>query len=221
MKSVSAKRLHEEDGPETKGERSKRQIKQVIAKLAMTHDVADITLADICEAAGLTTGAVYFHFKNKDDAVEEMVIDEVSGFWRTRMAALGDAPLDAVIAAIVQAVTDYNIKKKRLAQAIQIVINARPRAYEAWHAGRAPAIDMLERAIAEARKQAGLSTDASRYLAYFVLGSIEDLAMDVFQWRNPTLKQFAATPEDWNRRQAQLWRWAILAPIDSLEKRKR
>ena len=72
---------------------------------------------------------------------------------------------------------------------------------------------MFQEAIAEARAARGLPAQDAPYLAHFILNSIEDLAMDVFQWKNPTLTPFADTEENWNRRQAALWAWAVLAPM--------
>lgn len=201
------------DKRETKGERSKRYILSVIAKLAMTREISEVTLADICEAADVSTGAIYFHFKSRDDAVAAMIIDQVGNLWAEPMARVQDAPLEDVLDEIVTSISDFHVRKRRLKRAIQAVINSDPRAYQAWLIGRAPAIERLSEAIAAARAAEGLPTDSSTFLAYFVLGSIEDLAMDVFQWRNPTLQPFAADIDDWNAKQVALWRWAALAPL--------
>jgi len=201
------------DGRQTKGERSKRHILSVIAKLAMTREISEITLADICEAAEVSTGAIYFHFKSRDDAVAAMIIDQVGALWVEPMTRVKNAPLEDVLEAIVTSISDFHVRKRRLKRAIQAVINSDPRAYQAWLDGRSPAIERLSQSIAAARAAEGLSTDEAAFLAYFVLGSIEDLSMDVFQWRNPTLQPFAADVEDWNAKQVALWRWAVLAPL--------
>lgn len=198
----------------SKGERSRQHLKQAIAELASTRGVAEITLADICEAAGLTTGAVYFHFRNKDDALEAMVIDEVRlayGDMLERaggMTAFGDL-LDVVITGSSR----FQTARKGLSKAVQTVINSRPRAYEAWIAARVPVIARLQEAIAAIRAEHLLPTRPSGYLAHMILNSIEDLAMDAFQWGNPTLAPYARDVAGWNRRQFELWSWAVLAPM--------
>jgi hypothetical protein len=63
-------------------------------------------------------------------------------------------------------------------------------------------------------RRGGLETGSSSFLGLFILNSIEDLGMDVYQWKNPTLQPYAATTEDWVGRQARLWSWAILAPLE-------
>lgn len=200
---------------DTRGDKTRRQIKAVIAKLASKNDLADISLSDICKGTKLTTGAVYFHFKGKDDAVEEMVIDEVEAMY-AGMLKCDYASFEEMARAIIAASTTYQQTTGRRTRAIQLVINSRPRAYEAWLAARAPVIERLTDLIAVSRRQEGLADEASAFLALFILNSIEDLSMDVFQWGNPTLKPFAAKPEDWIERQTALWSWAIHAPIPSL-----
>jgi len=200
---------------DTRGDKTRRQIKAVIAKLASKHNLADISLADICKAAKLTTGAVYFHFKGKDEAVEEMVIDEVESIYG-RLLDQEHATFEEMVRAIVAQSAEYEKATGRRSRAIQLVINSRPRAYEAWIAARTPVIERLTALIAASRRQAGLAEDASPFLAVFILNSIEDLSMDVFQWGNPMLGPFAAKSRDWIERQTALWTWAIYASMPSL-----
>lgn len=199
---------------DTRGDKTRRQIKAVIAKLASKHDLADISLSDICKGSRLTTGAVYFHFKGKDEAVEEMVIDEVETMYG-RLLETRHESFEDMVRAIIAQCAEYEGANGRRSRAIQLVINSRPRAYEAWIAARAPVIARLTDLIASSRHEAGLAEDASAFLALFILNSIEDLSMDVFQWGNPTLKPYAERPEDWIARQTALWSHAILAPIPS------
>ena len=121
-----------------------------------------------------------------------------------------------MVRAIIAQCTAYERTNGRRSRAIQLIINSRPRAYEAWIAARAPIIERLTKLIASSRHEAGLEQDASAFLALFILNSIEDLGMDVFQWGNPTLKPYAERPEDWIARQTALWSHAILAPIPNL-----
>ncbi|HEV2364673.1 MAG TPA: TetR/AcrR family transcriptional regulator [Caulobacteraceae bacterium] len=198
---------------DSRGDRTRRLIKETIARLAMRKDVADITLAEICKAAKLTTGAVYFHFKGKEEAVEEMVIGEVQAHYGQILAEYAGGGFEELVGVILEVSSRYHLARKRLKRAIVVIINARPAAYQAWLAARRPVVRALEQAIAERRREQGLPTDPAPYLALFILNSIEDLAMDVFQWKNPTLAPFAEDMEAWNRRQRALWTFAILAPI--------
>lgn len=213
MRKQNATPSRDEHDGDTRGDRTRRLIKQTIARIAMRKDIAEINLAEICQAAKLTTGAVYFHFKGKEEAIEEMVIDEVQSVYARIIDAVNGKPFNAAIGLILEESAALHRRRKRLPRAIQVTLNTRPRAYEAWLAARHPLIDLLEAAIASERSAKGLETESARYLAYFILNSIEDLAMDVFQWQNPTLSPFATSAQDWNVRQRALWSWAILAPF--------
>ena len=171
---------------DTRGDRTRVLIKQSIAKLAMKKDISTMALSDICSAANLTTGALYFHFTGKDEAIEEMVIDELNNRYGELASAQADEFFESLVAKVLEILSQFHRKRKRLPRAIQVVINTRPRAYEAWLASRRPVINRFEQAIAHERREKGLSSEASPYLAHFILNSIEDLAMDVFQWGNPT-----------------------------------
>lgn len=202
------------EAQDSRGDRTRRQIKAAIAKLLSKQDVAEITLADICKATRLTTGAVYFHFSGKDDAVEEMVIDEVEGIYSALLKGAPDPDFETCVRRLIAACAQYELTNGRRSRAIQQVINARPKAYAAWLAAREPVVERLTALIAEARAAHGLETGSAGFLGLFILNSIEDLGMDVFQWKNPTLQPYAASPDAWVDRQARLWSWAIRAPMD-------
>jgi AcrR family transcriptional regulator len=199
----------------TRGDRTRQAIKSAILRLLMRKDVADINLSEICKAAKLTTGALYFHFRGKDEAVEETVADIVRRAY-AQPERLQAKTFEELVGLTLELSTGWHVTSKRLPRAVTVVINSRPAAYEAWIEARRPVVAHFERLIAEARRARDLSEDPAPYLALFILNSIEDLAMDVFQWRNPTLAQFAEDPKAWNDRQKALWTWAILAPMPEI-----
>jgi len=197
----------------TRGDRTRARIKQAIAKLAATRDLNEITLADICRHAKVTTGALYFHFEDRDEAIDAMAIDEIEAIYARILGGFKGASVANLLQAIVVILTELHQQRGMLPRAVQSVINARPRVYAAWIAARRPLVTLLEDRISHARAAKRLPTAPAPYLAHLVLNSIEDLSMDVFQWKNPTLAPFAQSAEQWNRRQTSLWAWAILAPV--------
>lgn len=207
---------HQPDAePDSRGERTRKGIKQAIARLAARKDVSEINISEICKAARVTTGALYFHFKGKDEAVEEMIIDEVRSVNAMRLSAMRGESFADDIRAVLALSSAYHRTKKRLPRAVGAVINSRPHAYQAWLAARRPVVAVLEADIARERLAHKLSAKAAPYLAHFILNSLEDLALDLYQWGNPTLAPFAETADEWDARQTALWSWAILAPFDS------
>tara|TARA_B100000949_G_scaffold172541_1_gene153054 strand:+ start:1332 stop:1973 length:642 start_codon:yes stop_codon:yes gene_type:complete len=213
MARTKAKSAAASTGKDTRGERTRRKIKKTIAALARKKDVPDFTLADICKAADITTGAFYFHFKSKEEAIEEMVVDEFHHLYQGLLEAPDSNGLRPFLNDLVTRITAYHHKQKRLPRALQMTINAAPAIHDSWINERAPLIDKMEALIAEARAEKNLGTESSRYLAYYLLNAVEDLGMDAFQWNNPTLSRFAEDSTEWNRKQIELWSWAVLAPI--------
>jgi AcrR family transcriptional regulator len=213
-KGTQAGRANATDSKARGGDRTRQQIKKVIAQLANKKELSEITLADICKETKLTTGAVYFHFGGRDEAIEEMVIDEVNALYKEQLAGSSES-FESFVAAIIDANTHYNLKNKQMPRAIATAIFSRPRVYEAWLKARRPVVELLESLIAKKRADRSLSLSEAPYLAHFILNSIEDLAIDVFQWANPALAPFAADPAAWRKQQTAMWSWTILAPFDS------
>jgi AcrR family transcriptional regulator len=198
----------------SKGDRSKRAIKRAVTRLVSRRAVEEISLADICRATNLTTGAVYFHFGSKDEAVEEAVVDEISAsYLRVAKALETTVDLRDVLETIVRMKSEFHHTTKRLAMAIQVVINTRPRAYQAWLDARTPVLERLNATVTDVRARAGLSPEPAGFIAHFLLGAIEDLAMDVYQWGNPRLAAYAGDEEVWINCQVDLWVAAAMAPI--------
>lgn len=198
-----------------RGDRTRQQIKKVIAQLANKKELSEITLADICKATKLTTGAVYFHFGGRDEAIEEMVIDEVKTLYAEQLAGSSES-FESFVAAIIDANTRYNLKNKQMPRAIATAIFSKPRVYEAWLEARRPVVEQLQSLIARKREERSLSVGDAPYLAHFILNSIEDLAIDVFQWANPALAHFGADADSWRDRQTEMWAWTILTPFHSV-----
>jgi AcrR family transcriptional regulator len=213
LASAAIRKGRQADHVDSRGDRTRKAILAAIRRQLTRKDVAEITLADICKATKLTTGAVYFHFAGKDEAVEEMVIEEVGSIYGQHLAGGVPGDFPAFIRRLIADSADFEQKNGCLSRAIQQVINARPRAYAAWIESRTPVISALAGLIRDARAAKGLSPEPADFLALFILNSIEDLGMDVYQWKNPTLQPFAPSAEAWAERQGALWEWAILAPM--------
>jgi TetR/AcrR family transcriptional regulator, ethionamide resistance regulator len=82
-----------------KGDIREERILDAAEDLLATRGYADMTVGDITEAAGITRGALYFYFANKQDVVTALVARTVHALQEKSVAALVDtAPIDVVIA---------------------------------------------------------------------------------------------------------------------------
>lgn len=81
-----------------KGDLRERQILDAAENLLATRGYADMTVADIAEAAGITRAALYFYFASKQDVLTALVARTVQALQEKSGAALVDtAPIDEVI----------------------------------------------------------------------------------------------------------------------------
>jgi TetR/AcrR family transcriptional regulator, ethionamide resistance regulator len=86
-----------------KGDLRERQILDAAEKLLATRGYADMTVAEIAEAAGITRGALYFYFASKQDVVTALVARIVQALQEKSGAALIDtAPIDEVISTALE-----------------------------------------------------------------------------------------------------------------------
>lgn len=196
----------------TKGDATRRHIKAVIARLAVEKPVTKLQLAEICSAAGLTTGAFYFHFGGKDQAIQEMVIDEIRDLYGPMTGESADS-FEDFVRAITSMIATYMQANGRLAKAVYTTIGSKGNVGRAWLKIRQPVVAKLTELIGITREKNGLSIEPAPFLAHFILMSIEDLSMDLFQWHNTEFALFASSTEEWQDRQCALWSWAILAPF--------
>ncbi|GAL58592.1 acrAB operon transcriptional regulator [Pseudescherichia vulneris NBRC 102420] len=65
---------------------TRQHILDVAMRLFSTHGVSKTSLADIAQAAGVTRGAIYWHFKNKSDLFGEI--------WELSESSIGDLELE-------------------------------------------------------------------------------------------------------------------------------
>ena len=74
-----------------KGERTKSAIQIAVCKCLETAQLADLTIADICEAAGISHGTFYIYFQNRNALIAD-VLFRFSAFVQARMrqASRGD-----------------------------------------------------------------------------------------------------------------------------------
>jgi TetR/AcrR family transcriptional regulator, cholesterol catabolism regulator len=61
------------DAIASKGERTRRRILDSAATTFARKGIASISMGDVAEAAGMKTGSLYFHFRSKDELINEVL----------------------------------------------------------------------------------------------------------------------------------------------------
>ena len=59
------------------------------------HGYAGTSISSICRSAGLTSGAVYFHFAGKEDLAQS-IVEEHFASWLAVIARIADSPMSAL-----------------------------------------------------------------------------------------------------------------------------
>ena len=108
---------------ETKGARTRALIKQVIIDLVGNSSPLEVTLGDICEGANVTVGSFYFHFKNKDAALEETAIDVIRDYYASISSVLGrGGSIDDQLEQLMHAFVDNYANQPTRTRLIRMVI---------------------------------------------------------------------------------------------------
>jgi AcrR family transcriptional regulator len=141
---------------------TRARILEITATLAMEQDIDDVSVDQICRAAGIAKGTFYFHFPTKDDLLlavffqgSETLIDEVQPLIE------GEVPFDAAVAKVVERVATRTsaFPKSFVAKAAgNAVLHAgRPRPEGA--PPRRPPREALRRLIHAAQQRGELRSD--------------------------------------------------------------
>ena len=99
-----------------RGERSRRELVSVAIDCFSRHGYQGTSIDRIARAAGVTKGALYYHFKDKEDLLFGALEDRVAGFERVvveRVTSLKDpvAALQAVAELCVEQATRSNHRR--------------------------------------------------------------------------------------------------------------
>lgn len=196
---------------ETKGDRTRALIKQIITDEVGKSGPMNVTLQDICNAAKVTAGSFYFHFKNKDAALEETAADAIVAHYGSisEIAAQpGSLPeqLDRLMSAFVDNYADFGTRTRL----IRMVVPSNAKAKLVWEKERSALATQLEHMIANAR---GIKTgpDISSYFTTeFLLTATESFLDNVFFGNDERLHLAVGSPELIVKNIGAIWERAIL-----------
>ncbi len=103
-------------GTETRGQQSRREIVSIAIDYFSRHGYQGTSIDRIARAAGVTKGALYYHFKDKEDLLFGALDDRIGGFERVvveRVTQLKDpaAALHAIAEICVEQATRSNHRR--------------------------------------------------------------------------------------------------------------
>lgn len=199
----------------SKGERTREAINTTLVELVNSRSLDEIKVSDICAANGLAVGAFYFHFKGKDDALNQLATSVVAQVYDGALAVPRADDLFSEIAGILSEFYRAAFEQRDRVKAFFHIMNARrhPSVRTAWMARRAALLERLVRRIDEAREGGSVvGFQSSNVTAHFLIGALERFYDDVFFLTiDKILPAEAGNFDVFVRQQAQAWVQVIAA----------
>lgn len=116
---LQRKAANRERGPRTATRAMRREqlVRSTIESIAR-RGFADTTLADVADGAGLSRGIVNFHFRSKDQLLDEtleFLADEYRAVWMRYLDRSGDSPAERLLALVLADYDPAVCNRKKLA----------------------------------------------------------------------------------------------------------
>ena len=155
-----------------KAERTRTGIKAAALALLREKPVKEIALDEICKRAEITQGALYFHFRNKDAAVEETLSDVIDRF-EDRLLQI-DAGDDLYL-YLYRLVREFMPGRawRQLFPSLYVVRNSSEPLNRQWSHLRRKLVDRICKISKTAQKGQGKPTAHTRATVEFLLGGLE------------------------------------------------
>lgn len=151
----------------SKGELTRERIKLGFIRALDSKNHLKITIDDICQNADITVGGFYFHFKNQQILLDEVVSDYITALVTRLDAAIDDDDLDESVQGIIDAFLSAYSEQEGLTRCFQQLVRTQTDFARVWQQQSAPCTQRLARSIRRVRD--GLSEQKSTFLAISVV----------------------------------------------------
>ena len=202
-------------GKISKGERTRALIKSGIAELITEHQSLDLTLDDICARTGLTVGAFYFHFANKDAALEEMCIDHNDGFYAEMVRESDGLGLEGVCRVVLRGCLNACVSNPAMFRASYTLIPKSMRVYEAWLAARSGLITRLVELVAAHRNRAAKPAAGDYLDVHLAMAGIEGFLENLYFGSDESMVPITKDPAVLIEALWAHWRAVLMASGDT------
>ena len=168
MQSTAKQKPDDAEAPRgrSKGELTRERIKRGFISALDSKNHLKVTIDDICQNADITVGGFYFHFKNQQILLDEVVSEYIAALVARLDAAIDD-DLDRSVQGIVDAFLSAYSEQEGLTRCFQQLVRTQTDFARVWQQQSAPCTQRLARAIRRAR--GGLSERKSTFLAISIV----------------------------------------------------
>jgi AcrR family transcriptional regulator len=202
-------------GKISKGERTRALIKSGIAELITENQSLDLTLDDICARTGLTVGAFYFHFANKDAALEEMCIDHNDGFYVEMVRESDGLDLEGVCRVVLGGSLKACVSNPAMFRASYTLIPKSMAVYKAWLAARSGLITHIVELVAAHRDRAAEPETADYLDVHLAMAGIEGFLENLYFGSDETMAPINKDPDVLVESLWAHWRAVLMSPASS------
>lgn len=195
-----------------KGERTKELIKDTILKLVHDKGYPNIRLKDICEETGLTVGAFYFHYKDKDQALEEVAMQCVVERLESTLVALDKPGLEQQIQAVIESFMRGYADPELVEQTrmIYFMVTNSTEVHDVYFELRQRIIDRVLNTLATEKKKLGLPTTKDRVTLEYLYAGLADFMSTIFMEKDPSLVKAVGSTRTLTKHLVTLWHQALL-----------
>ena len=190
-----------------KGKRTKTLIQDAITDLVSVDGLglSEIKLDRICKKAGITVGAFYFHFENKDAAIQETAVDILDTFKNDVLSLPNRDELHSELEQIISAYIRLVVDNPKSARLVYTAIRGSPAVHEFYVDMHYEIADRLESLIASETSRVGRNVHDSRLIVEFLLAGIESLVENVYMWNSPRTSDLGHDRTNLANRLAHIW----------------
>lgn len=148
----------------TKGDRTRRRIKDAFAALLEKKSFASITVTEICRSAEMTVGGLYFHFKSQEALLDEVMAEYAEALWKRVDQAMKEIGFARQGRAVCEAFFKTYELQPGVARAYHQLTRARSEYTQAWRAASESRIAALAATLHGDRSE--ILPRKARFLAY-------------------------------------------------------
>ena len=119
----------------SKGELTRERIKLGFIKALDSKSHLKITIDDICQNADITVGGFYFHFKNQQALLDEVVSDYITALVARLDAAVDENDLELSVTGIIDAFLSAYSEQEGLTRCFQQLVRTQTEFTRVWPYG--------------------------------------------------------------------------------------
>jgi AcrR family transcriptional regulator len=192
---------------QSRGERTRKKIKDAVIRLLDERDYFDLTITDICRSAKVATGGFYFHYEKKATLIEEMLREHSADLWAALEGALHyEDPYSAIHSASTTLVRKFRDSRglvrcfNQLAMVDRTYVQLWEDAATLWIARL---VKTLERARSSRREHISTAN------AHALLSLVDRLICGLYIERDPALVESVGPTDEVIENVAVLWYRAL------------